>query len=98
MQDCNIVNRYIGDHDKLMPTRNRMHAVAAAAAAAAAAAPAAAVRAWAPHQEESICENGKDLPARIVCMPRNATMQLPAARFKRQIVAAKASSSTQAWQ
>ena len=44
---------------------------------------------WVPYQEKSIGEYGKDLPARIIRMARNAAMQFPAARFKRQIVAAK---------
>ena len=48
-----------------------------------------AVCEWVPYQEKSIGEYGKDLPARIIRMARNAAMQLPAARFKRQIVAAK---------
>ena len=65
-----------------------MHAAAAAAPATAAAA-AAAVRAWAPHQEKSICENWEDLPARVVFMARDTAMQLPAAGLKRQVVAAK---------
>ena len=37
----------------------------------------------AAYQEESIREDGEDLPARVVSMSRNATMVLPAACLKR---------------
>lgn len=62
----------------------------------AAAATAAAGGAWDPHQEKSVCEDGEDLPARIIRMAGDAAMQLPAARLKRQIIAAKCSQALKA--
>ena len=40
------------------------------------------------YQEESVCEDGKDLPATVVNMACYSAMQLSAARLNGQIIAA----------